>query len=163
MFWARRLGASRVAVMATSRRRETFAMELGATSFLAPEEDAVAAAVDDLGGPPDVVIEAAGVPGAIERAMQIVKPVGTVLVLGWCSVPDTPYVPAIYLTKEIRLQFSMTYRVADFHHVIDTLEADGAPLRAMVSETVSLDELPPVFESQRGSTPQCKVMIDRWA
>ena len=29
MFWARRLGASRVAVMATSRRRETFAMELG--------------------------------------------------------------------------------------------------------------------------------------
>ena len=93
------------------------------------------------------------------EAMQTVKPSGTVVVLGWCTVPDS-YVPALYLMKEIRLQFSMTYDVAEFRHVIDALEHDAAPLRALVSSVVSLDELPETFESLRGGSAECKVIID---
>ena len=126
---------------------------------MAPEHDPVAAAIDALGGAPDVVIEAAGAPGTIEQAMQIVKATGTVVALGWCTVPDT-YVPALYLMKQIRLQFSMTYNVAEIRHVIDTLDDDGAPLRAMVSATVSLDALPEMFEMFRGRHEHCKVLID---
>ncbi len=159
VFWARRMGAGTVVVMATSRARESYARALGATSFLAPEHDAAAAAIDALGGPADVVIEAAGAPGTIEQAMQIVKATGTVVALGWCTVPDT-YVPALYLMREIRLQFSMTYNVAEIHHVIDTLDGDDAPLRAMVSKTVSLDTLPDTFEMLRGRHEHCKVLID---
>jgi hypothetical protein len=33
----------------------------------------------------------------------------------------------------------------------------------MISQIVSLDELPPVFESLRCPTEQCKVTIDPWA
>jgi threonine dehydrogenase-like Zn-dependent dehydrogenase len=44
--------------------------------------------------------------------------------------------------------------------VIDILEDDGAALRSMVSAVVSLDELPEMFESLRGGSSQCKVLID---
>jgi threonine dehydrogenase-like Zn-dependent dehydrogenase len=159
VFWARRMGAGRVAVMASTARRGPFADAAGATSFLVAGDDPVAEAIDALGGAPDVVIEAAGAPGTIEQAMQTVKPSGTVVVLGWCTVPDS-YVPALYLMKEIRLQFSMTYDVAEFRHVIDALEHDAAPLRSLVSSMVSLDELPEVFESLRGGSAECKVIID---
>lgn len=159
VFWARRMGAGKVVVMASTARRKAFAELAGASSFLVAADDPVAEAIEALGGTPDVVIEAAGAPGTIEQAMQTVKPTGTVVVLGWCTVPDT-YVPALYLMKEIRLQFSMTYDVAEFRHVIDTLEHDGAPLRSLVSSVVSLDELPEMFESLRGGNAECKVVID---
>ena len=159
VFWARRMGAGRVVVMATSDRRSAFAEQAGATSFLVAGDNPVAEAIEAIGGEPDVVIEAAGAPGTIEQAMQTVKPTGTVVVLGWCTVPDS-YVPALYLMKQIRLQFSMTYDVAEFRHVIGVLEDDGAALRSMVSAVVSLDELPEMFESLRGGNTQCKVLID---
>ena len=153
------MGAGKVVVMASSDRRREFAEHAGATSFLVAGDNPVAEAIEAIGGEPDVVIEAAGAPGTIEQAMQTVKPTGTVVVLGWCTVPDS-YVPALYLMKQIRLQFSMTYDVAEFRHVIDTLEDDGAALRSMVSAVVSLDELPEMFESLRGGNAQCKVLID---
>jgi (R,R)-butanediol dehydrogenase/meso-butanediol dehydrogenase/diacetyl reductase len=145
--------------MASSARRRVFADAVGATSFVVAGAEPVAEAVDALGGAADVVIEAAGVPGTIEQAMQSVKPTGTVVVVGWCTVPDT-FVPALYLMKEVRIQFSMTYDVAEFRHVIDTLEHDGASLRALVSSIVSFDGLPDAFESLRRKNSQCKVVID---
>jgi (R,R)-butanediol dehydrogenase/meso-butanediol dehydrogenase/diacetyl reductase len=161
VYWARRRGAGKIVVQATSRRRERYAMELGASSFIVAGDDPVGEAVEALGGPSSLVFEAAGVPGTIERAMQVVQPSGTVVVLGWCTVPDS-FVPAVYLMKQIRLQFSMTYNVGEFRHTIDTLDAGAVDPRAMISQTVSLDDLPPVFESLRGPADQCKVMIDPW-
>lgn len=112
--------------------------------------------------PPGVVFEAAEVPGSIEQAMQIVRPRGTVVVLGWCGVPDA-YVPALYLMKEMRLQFSMTYSRNDFRDVIDALEDGLIEPAAMVTETIALDELPTVFEQLRTDTgQQCKVLVDPW-
>jgi len=162
IYWARRMGAGRIVVQATSRRRERFARELGATAFIVAGDDPVAEALDAVGGAPTLVFEAAGVPGAIEQAVQIVQPRGTVLVLGWCSVSDT-FMPAMYLMKEVRLQFSMTYSVPEFHHTIASLDAGAVDPRAMITDTVSLDDLPQVFESLRTGTDQCKVMIDPWA
>jgi (R,R)-butanediol dehydrogenase/meso-butanediol dehydrogenase/diacetyl reductase len=162
VYWARRMGAGRIVVQATSRRREQYAKELGATDFIVSGDNPVGEAIDALHGPPSVVFEAAGVPGTIEQAMQIVQPRGTVIVLGWCTVPDS-YVPALYLMKQVRLQFSMTYTVGEFRHTIDTLDSGAGGPEAMVSRTVSLDELPAAFESLRGPSTDCKVLIDPWA
>lgn len=161
VYWARRMGAGRIVVQATSRRREGYAMELGASDFIVSGDNPVGEAIEALHGTPSLVFEAAGAPGTIEQAMQVVAPRGTVVVLGWCTVPDS-YIPAIYLMKQIRLQFSMTYSVGEFQHTIDTLDDDAAA-NAMVSQTVSLDDLPGVFESLRGPSTECKVMIDPWA
>lgn len=162
VYWARRMGAGRIVVQATSRRRERYALELGASDFIVSGENPAGEAVEALHGSPSLVFEAAGVPGTIEQAMQVVQPRGTVIVLGWCTVPDS-FVPALYLMKQVRLQFSMTYTVGEFRHTIDTLDGGAVEPRVMASRTVSLDDLPEVFESLRGPSTECKVLIDPWA
>ena len=161
LHWARRRGADQIVVEATSRRRQRYAMAMGATAFMVSSnsEDAVEEA---LGGQPRLVFETAGVPGTLERAMKLTKPRGTVLALGFCTTPDT-FVPAIYMMKQIRVQFSMTYSVAEFRQVISSLDSGDSAPRTMISQTVSLAKLPEVFESLRGSSQDCKVMIDPWS
>ncbi|MBV6423478.1 MAG: Sorbitol dehydrogenase [Steroidobacteraceae bacterium] len=162
-FWARRLGASRVALMASTRRRERFAQALGATHFIAQGEvDQPAAAVNDaLGGPPDVVFEAVGIPGAIGQAMEHVAPRGLVVGLGFTTKPDS-YVGTVALMKELRLWFSVVYEKRDFQYTAEVMAAGEHAPRAMITDTVSLDAMPAKFESLRGPTADCKVMVAPW-
>lgn len=163
-FWAMRLGASRIAVMASSERRATIARALGASHFIAQREvaDPQAAIRDALNGDPDVVFEAVGLPGAIGEAIDYVKPLGTVISLGYCSEPDT-FIPTAALRKEVRLLFSMCYDRDDFQYTAGIMAGgDRRPL-AMVTDTVRLEALPEKFNSLlRNETPDCKVMIDPW-
>jgi (R,R)-butanediol dehydrogenase/meso-butanediol dehydrogenase/diacetyl reductase len=164
VFWARRLGAARIAVTAASRRREDMARTLGADSFVLPEagQDIAALAAEALGGPPDVVFECAGQKDLIAQAIHCVKPQGEVVVLGFCTVPDS-FIPAIAVWKEVRLQFAVTYSLQEFQHVADTFDAGHVEPRAMVTDRISLDQLPTAFEALRQRSTQCKVMVAPWA
>jgi (R,R)-butanediol dehydrogenase/meso-butanediol dehydrogenase/diacetyl reductase len=161
-FWARRLGAIHVAVTASSNRREALALEMGATAFVSASDDLSAAVNDALGGPPDIVFEAVGKPGLLAKAVDLVRPRGTVVVLGLCTVTDT-YNPFQTMLKEVRIHPSMLYDLSEFEAAADVLNAGVATPRSMVTETVSLQELPAAFEALRHRTTQCKTLIDVWA
>ena len=162
-FWARRLGASRVVVVAHSRRRERFARDFGATHFIAQSDVAEpAAAINDaLGGPPEVVFEAVGLPGAIGKAMEYVAPRGTIIGLGFTTGSDS-YSCAVALMKEVRLLFSVVYEKRDFQYTAEVMAAGERTPRAMITDTVSLEEMPAKFESLRGHSADCKVMVAPW-
>jgi threonine dehydrogenase-like Zn-dependent dehydrogenase len=157
VYWARRRGAGRIVVVATSNRRERFARLMGATDFVSGD-DPVAAVHELAGGPPPVVFEAAGVPGALTTAIDMVGPRGTVTVLGACSEPDT-FVPIVALAKQVRLQFSFVYGSGDYKTVMSALATDPDGPRLMVTDRVTLDGLPDIFESLRGRSPACKVLV----
>ncbi|MBK7813845.1 MAG: hypothetical protein IPJ52_05775 [Rhodocyclaceae bacterium] len=53
-------------------------------------------------------------------------------------------------------------RQADFQYTADVLAAGDHRPRAMITSTVSLDQLPLKFESLRGASPDCKVMVAPW-
>jgi len=161
VYWARKLGAGRIAVTAASRQREALAMEMGADSFVLPDtpEELPQAVIVALGGMPDIVIEAVGKPDLIARAVNCVRPAGTVLVLGFCARPDS-FVPAIAVWKEVKLLFGMTYSLGEFEHVARTLDRGSVEPRAMVTDTISLEELPGTLEAMRHRTHQCKVLVD---
>jgi 2-desacetyl-2-hydroxyethyl bacteriochlorophyllide A dehydrogenase len=160
-FWARRLGANRVVVTANSRRSEELAMTLGANAFVHPDTPGELAqtAAAALGGMPDLVIEAVGKKSLIAQAIDCVRPAGTVVVLGFCSAPDS-FIPAVAVWKEVKLQFAMTYSLQEFEHVAQVLDSGVIEPRAMVTDTVSLDTLPSTFEALRHRSHQCKVMVD---
>jgi (R,R)-butanediol dehydrogenase/meso-butanediol dehydrogenase/diacetyl reductase len=164
VFWARELGAGAIAVTASSRQRESLAMQMGASSFVLPDkpDELPQAAIAALGGMPDLVIEAVGKPDMIARAVNCVRPAGTVMVLGFCSRPDS-FIPAIAVWKEVRLLFGMTYSLGEFEHVARVLDRGTVEPRAMVTDTIALDELPGTLESMRQRTHQCKVLVDPWA
>jgi len=159
VFWARHVGAGRIAVTSRSRRCESIAMEMGATAFVQSSEHLEQDVNAALGGPPDVVFECVGVPGQIAQAVNLVRPRGTVMLLGNCMVPDT-FVPAAAMFKQVRLQGSMVYNVAEFATVADVLASGKVEPRAMVTDIVGYDQLPEMFESLRKPTSQCKVVIN---
>jgi (R,R)-butanediol dehydrogenase/meso-butanediol dehydrogenase/diacetyl reductase len=160
-FWARRFGAAKVAVGASSTRRAAFATAVGVDGFVVLDAKAAQAAADVLGGAPDVVIECVGKSGLIEQSMALAAVDGTVVILGFCIDRDS-FQPAMPVIKELTLRFSMVYDLSDYADVMATL-AGGAPeVRALITDTVTLDALPAAFEALRGASPHCKVIVDPW-
>jgi threonine dehydrogenase-like Zn-dependent dehydrogenase len=162
MFWARRGGAGRIVAMARSDRHRALAMQMGADAFISGDrEDTTHAVQSALQGAPDVVFECSGATGMIAEAINQVRPRGTIVELGFCCVPDT-FVPAAGLGKEITLRFSMMYNMNDFRGVADALDRGELNARALVTDTISLDQLPDALEGLRQPHNQCKVLVDPW-
>ena len=162
-FFACRMGAGKLAVAATSRRREHHALAMGADSFLVPEEgqSLVDLAMQEFAGLPDVVLECVGKPGTLNEAMNCVKPHGTVVAMGLCTAPDTIQ-SSLVMFKEINMKGANTYTIGEFAHVVDVLAAGAPEARHMVTDTISLSQLPDVLETLRGATDQCKVLVHPW-
>ena len=158
LYWSRLLGARNIAVTAASNRREKLARGLGASHFLPGGENLLERVEDALGGPADVVFECAGAEGTIAQSIHLVKPGGTVVVLGACS-HEVRFVPIIALGKETRIQFSLAYDKQDFQRTIDALSSGSTEPRAMVNETIRLDALPEKMERMRKPHSECKVMV----
>jgi (R,R)-butanediol dehydrogenase/meso-butanediol dehydrogenase/diacetyl reductase len=158
-FWARRLGAGRIAVMARSRRSAELAQRIGADVFVAQSPDAAEAVRDALAGPPQVVFECGGAPGLIDDCLTHAAPRGTVVVLGIVSGPDR-LTPRTGIQKELRLLFSAFFSLREFTTVAERLASGDVAPRAMITDTVGLIELPSAFEALRQRTAQCKVMLD---
>lgn len=158
IFWARRLGAGLIAATASSNTRAEMAQKIGADIFLDPEDAGPKASAVALGGPPDIVFECVGKPGLIQMAIEHVRPRGTVLVLGLCTTQDT-IMPFGALNKEVRVQMAAFYDIADFTRSVDALDRGAAEPTAMITDEVSLAEMPRAFEQLKHRTHQCKVLV----
>ena len=157
IFWLRHLGAGPIAAIARSGRAGALAAILGAT-LLTTGDDLAARLAETLGGPPGIVVEAAGVPGLLQQALDLVRPGGTILSLGGSTAPD-PILPALAMWKEIRLLFSAAYGPAEFRQTLDALATTTTP-RAIIGETIPLTALPERFEAMRHGGHPAKVMVD---
>jgi (R,R)-butanediol dehydrogenase/meso-butanediol dehydrogenase/diacetyl reductase len=156
--FARNHGAGRIAITARSKAREGLALDMGADYFIqqgATLQDAVA---DLLGGPPQYVFECVGAPGLLDQAIMCAAPRGAVIVSGLCYEPD-PIASAAAVFKELRLQFSNAYRMADFEAVCARLRAEPGKADKLVTAEIALEEFPSVFEALRGRTAHCKVLV----
>ncbi len=163
-FFARRLGAGKVVVAATSRRRERYATALGADRFLVPEagQSLTEAVLEEFGALPDVVLECAGMSGCLDQAIEVVRPHGSVIAMGFCTAPD-PVLPAAIMFKEITLRGSNCYTIDEYAEVVDILAGGALEPRQMVSQKISLDQVPEVFEGLRSANNQCKVQVKPWS
>ncbi len=52
------------------------------------------------------------------------------------------------------------YRAEDFDYVIAMIASDRVDVAHMVTDIVTLDELPAAFEELRHPSHQCKVMLE---
>lgn len=161
VYWLRRFNARSIAVTARTSRRENLAAAMGASAFFLSGGESLQAG-SALTQAPDVVFECTGAPGMIQRAMEIVRPRGTVVVAGLCMQQDT-FRPASGLMKQLRMAFSAAYSVGDFETTVAALGSGDLTPRDMITSVISLDALPMAFEAMRRGTDQCKIMIDPWA
>ncbi len=157
-FWCRRLGATEVVVQDITRFQEDRARAMGATGFSAEPGDPIGDAARILGGQADVVFECVGLPGLIAQAVDQVANRGTILLLGLCTRPDT-FNSFAMLQKEVRLVTSAFFTRREFESALDVLDAGAAEPRALVTDTISLEDVPVRFEALRIRTHDCKVLI----
>jgi (R,R)-butanediol dehydrogenase / meso-butanediol dehydrogenase / diacetyl reductase len=157
--FAIRLGAGKVVVSEPSAGRQQMALAIGATAVIDPRTDDVLArfiAICEM--PPDIVVECVGVPGVIAEAVRLVRHRGQIISAGGCYATDS-FLPIDALTKELAINFSCAYEVTDFEAVIDTLAHEGIDPEPLITDMITLDELPASFEALRRPQGQCKVLV----
>jgi (R,R)-butanediol dehydrogenase/meso-butanediol dehydrogenase/diacetyl reductase len=160
--WARFFGAGRVMVSERAAGRMALATALGATDVIDANriDDPVAEFRRIAGRSPDVLFEAVGVPGMIQRCIEIAPRRGLVVVAGVCMEADTIQ-PVLAILKEIRLSFVLGYSIEDCRFTLQMMSAGRIDPSAMITDRVSLDELPEAFEALKRPTHECKVMLVR--
>jgi (R,R)-butanediol dehydrogenase/meso-butanediol dehydrogenase/diacetyl reductase len=108
---------------------------------------------------PACVFECAGTPAAAQLAVEILRPLGRLLLVGLSLAPLDLAAPPIVL-KELSIQGVIAYRRAQFQAAIDML-ADGAiPVDELISDVVPLADAEAAFQalSTRG-TDKVKILL----
>jgi (R,R)-butanediol dehydrogenase/meso-butanediol dehydrogenase/diacetyl reductase len=160
LLWARHFGARTVIVSEKSPGRRAMAERLGATAVVDPADGGAmlrttaALAPDGV----DVVVEAVGVPGLIQQAINGVRFRGRVVVVGVCMPPDT-IMPFAAITKEASLHFVLAYEKPDFQFAVDMMDQGRLDPTPMVTDVIGLDGVAAAFEALEKPTTQSKVMV----
>jgi 2-desacetyl-2-hydroxyethyl bacteriochlorophyllide A dehydrogenase len=155
--WARFLGARDVVISEFAEQRKVLASKLGATAVIDPAGDLAEQFRDAAGGDPDMIFECVGAPGLMQQCIEVMPRRGKIVMVGVCEQPDT-ILPFLALVKELQMQFAIAYTRDDFETVIAMLAQGRIDPSAMVTDIVSLDEMPEAFEALRTPSTQCKVL-----
>jgi threonine dehydrogenase-like Zn-dependent dehydrogenase len=132
-----------IAVDGVAERR-ALAEQLGATA-VAPEDaaGAVASACAGLGA--DVVIEAAGALPALDASLELVRPQGTVSVIGAHFEPDYPLNNLLMFEKEITLRFTIGDPTRDRERLLATIVAGTMKPSQVITHRMGLAEAPDAY------------------
>lgn len=155
--WARTLGARDVVISEFAESRRALATKLGATAVVDPAGDLLEQFTDASGGEPDMIFECVGAPGLLQQCVEIAPRHCTLVPVGVCEQPDT-FMPFLALVKELRFQFAIAYTRDDFETVIAMLGQGRIDASDMITDIVSLEEMPEAFEALRTPSHQCKVL-----
>lgn len=161
VFWARRLGAGRIAVSEPVARRAEAARALGADAVIDPAAgdrlgEAMAAA---LGGRPQVVFEATGRAAVMREAMRLVGGGGGVVVLAGITLDEVPIRPVSLALKETDLVFPLGTIAAEVEEVLDVLARGELPADRFLSHRIRQAEAPAALRDLGRPTDQIKVAI----
>jgi (R,R)-butanediol dehydrogenase/meso-butanediol dehydrogenase/diacetyl reductase len=157
--WAVALGVETVVVSEPSALRRELALRLGATAAFDPTVDPVAAAIADAtAGGPSVTFECSGRPGLIEQAIEITAVDGRVVVVGICPQNDEIF-PFWAMAKELDLRFAIYYGREDFTDTLDALASHRLDAGPMVTETITLEQLPERFAQLEREPDAGKVIV----
>ncbi len=128
------------------------AAELGATGF----------AVDDPAGSFDLVVEAAGTPGAVERALALAGRGGRVVLIGLAGTGVTARFPVDdVVNNDLQISASFGYTSAAWAQVAALFGAGRIRLSPLITHRFPLDSYEEAYQVLRESSgPRGKVMLD---
>ncbi len=160
--WAKFFGARDVIVSELADSRAQLAKQMGATHVIKPDLTKGAADLleqfsDLSGAAPDVIFECVGAPGLLQQCMEIAPYGGKIIPVGVCEQPDS-FMPFLGLIKELNVQFAIAYNKDDFETSIAMLAEGRISVAPMITDVITLDELPDAFEALRTPSNQCKVL-----
>jgi 2-desacetyl-2-hydroxyethyl bacteriochlorophyllide A dehydrogenase len=147
-------GVERVAVCSRNPARGRRAAALGLSTISIEEVHTMSGAWAGAGGgrgsaggeSPACVFECAGTPAAAGLAVQVLRPLGRLLLVGLALEPlDLPAPPIVL--KELSIRGVIAYRRAQFQAAIDMLAAGAIPVDALISEVMPLADAEAAFQA----------------
>jgi 2-desacetyl-2-hydroxyethyl bacteriochlorophyllide A dehydrogenase len=97
-----------------------------------------------LGEPPAAVLECAGTPAAANLAVELVRPLGSVVLVGIALEPLGLPAPPLVL-KEVELLGALTYRRAEFAEAIELMAQGRVPVEELVTGVEPLERAEAMF------------------
>ena len=143
----RHRGARRIVVCSRNPARAQRAAALGLDT-VSIDEIALIGPADS----PACVFECAGTPAAAQLAVEVLRPLGRLMLVGLSLTPLDLAAPAIVI-KELEIRGVIAYRRAQFQAAIDMLAAGAIPIDDLITEIVPLAEAEAAFQAltARGS------------
>jgi (R,R)-butanediol dehydrogenase / meso-butanediol dehydrogenase / diacetyl reductase len=101
---------------------------------------------------PACVFDCAGTPASAQLAVQVLRPLGRLLLVGLSLTPLDLAAPAIVI-KELEIQGVIAYRRTQFQAAIDMLASGAIPVSELITEIVPLVDAEAAFQAltARGS------------
>lgn len=152
--FAKKAGANIVAISETNRKRIEKGIEINAADEFIYAEDLNK--YNDF----DVVIECCGNAAAVSSALTIVKPGGTVVLVGVATGPITiPTVLAVM--KELTVKGAIAYTKDEFKECLHLMEMKEIDVLKFLSEIVGLKDVQASYEKlTSGNSDAIKIMVD---
>ena len=159
--WCRHFGVTDIAVSELSPDRLARAERMGANWLInASEVDDPAAEFERLTGqPPTIIVEAVGLPGMIQRCVDMAVKNTRIVVVGVCVGTDQ-FEPMTCIFKRLKLIFAYGYSLKDYATILKLMEQGHIVTAPLISHRIRLDELPNMFEKMRQPTDQIKVIVN---
>ncbi len=160
--FAKKEGASYVALSETNEKRGKKAVELGVVDewFNALDENFVANSTAKTEDGYDVVIDCCGNAPAVTSAIMTARPGGLVVLVGVSPVPiSIPTVAAVM--KEVNLQGAIAYTKEEFITCIEGIANKQIDVMQFMTKIVSLDEVQDAYlDLTSGNTDNIKILVD---
>ena len=141
---AREAGAARIVALGLSRdeHRLALAREFGATDTVNLEEEDAVGAVEALtdGALADVVVDVTGATASLGLALELARPLGTVVVGSNTGAQEARLVASLMPVKELRVQGVNSHDTAAVRAAIKVVESGRYPIEKMVTHRFSLEE-----------------------
>lgn len=144
----RERGYDRAVVVSRNPTRARLAESLGLRTAAADEVE-----------PPAAVFECAGTPAAARQAVELLRPLGVVMLVGLSLAPLELPAPAIVI-KELQIRGIITYRRREFGEAIELLAAGRIPAGRVITGTVPLNQAEEAFQAlSRPGHTHLKVLL----
>jgi (R,R)-butanediol dehydrogenase/meso-butanediol dehydrogenase/diacetyl reductase len=158
---ARAAGAKHLIAIEPNVKRQALARDLGADAVGLPGEAALELVQTRTAGRgADVVFDCAGHGTALDTAVMLARPGGTVMAVGVASTPVTIN-PTLWLIREVTVSVSLAHNYEEFFITIGLLGDGRLRVAPLHSRTIGLAELPAALATlASGEGDLCKVLVD---
>ncbi len=156
------LGTEQVILSEPVARRAELGSELGADIVLDPTkvdlEEEVKKLTDGLG--PEAVFECVGIPSTTLDSASLVQRDGRVVWVGVC-MEEVSFLPLFWMLKNISIELVMGWGGHEkIHDYLEFICDKKDEVGKVITDVVSLDELPGAFEKLLQPNTEAKVMLE---
>jgi threonine dehydrogenase-like Zn-dependent dehydrogenase len=138
-------------VLSRNPRRAAMARRLGLTTITLEELRDVDA--------PACVFDCAGTPSSAQLGVELLRPLGQLMLVGLSLAPLDLPAPAIVL-KELDVRGVIAYRRSEFQQAIDLLAAGRIPADELITDVRPLDQAEDAFQAlTRPGGDQVKIIL----